>query len=151
MSRFQVNLFEELSKAGLASQVLSLVLNKTVSFYCVSDRPYVPATTVIYWQVESHFEYLVALFIWQQEREDYGGLVRPQWASKALSEWEEWRRDATQCEYSAIEAKVAAVFNNFRGDVAKAKVAGYHFCEDTCRWVQQGSRDNYKVPFTARN
>ena len=135
--------FKTLEEAGLASQVLSEVLNNTISFHFTSNGPVSVHSDGEYWVVESAFDYPTALFIWQQENGSYGGRARPSWADDALSAWKEWKKNATPSEYSEVENKVAKIFNDFREDVVNVKSAGYRWDDSVGGWTNRDESNYY--------
>lgn len=140
------NRFKTLAEAGLASQVLTDVLNNTISFHY--SQGYTGQAISVspdgdYWQVECGFDYITALFIWRQEGGSYGGATRPSWADDALLAWKEWEKNASPSEYSVVEQKVAKIFNDFREDVTHAKSAGYRWSDDIGGWTNKDTDDAY--------
>lgn len=135
-----MNRFSTLKEAGLASQVLTEVLNQTIPFHYSTGFPGQAVSVTPdgdFWQVESGFDYVTALFIWKQDNGSYGGGKRPSWADDALSAWKEWEKNATPSEYSAVENKVAKIFNDFSEDVTNAKSAGYRWSDDIGGWTNR--------------
>ncbi len=133
-----LNKFKNIQEAGLASQVLTEVLNTTISFHYSLSGPVAINAEDEFWVVQCGFDYLTALFIWQQEGGHFGGKSRPPWANDALYAWKEWKEKASSSEYAEIERRVAKIFNDFREDVANARSAGYRWSDDIDGWSQDG-------------
>jgi hypothetical protein len=125
-----MNRFKSVEEAGLACRVLTEVLNQNISLHFSDEESASNNQTVGSWIVDADFEYIVALFIWQQDNAHYGGNERRHWADDALKDWESWKLSSGGYEYAEVEAKANNIFNMFSGDVTKANAAGYYWACD---------------------
>lgn len=128
MRRENANRFKTLEEAGLAARVLTEVLCNIVPFLYLSDGDPIRVHSIgDEWEVESNLDFVDALFLWRHESTSDISNMSQTWVNDARSKWEEWKANASENEYRAVERKVTGMLETFREDVAYEKSLNQSF------------------------